>query len=136
MKKIIIPLIFIFLLLSTHTLFAEDIDPAYLAETKECQFTPELKELAKELEYDPVKIYNWVYENVEYEDWYFGSQKGAYGTYLTKRGNAWDQCSLLIALLRICGISTRYVYNKESGRNDYSYVEALISIDNYRGNGN
>ncbi len=134
MRKPIILLLFIPFFLSTHTLLAEDIDPAYLSETKECQFTPELKELAKELEYDPVKIYNWVYENIEYEDWYFGSRKGAYGTYLTMRGNGWDQDSLLIALLRISNIPARYVYTLDYVSQN-AYVEAHVSMNNYRGSG-
>lgn len=85
-----------------------------LSPTLETQFHKELADLAKNLEYDPAKIYEWVYKNIEFED-YELSRKGALATYRTRRGNQWDQCSLLIALLRISGVPARYVY----GENQY-----------------
>lgn len=71
---------------------------------------PELAALAKSLDYSPVKIFEYVYNNVGYRYNYFGSLKGAYGTYLTKEGNNFDQASLLIALLRASNIPARYVF--------------------------
>jgi len=113
-------------------------DAADTQETVECQFTPELEGLAAELENDPVKIYNWVYENIEYEDGYDYSRLGAYGTYLTKRGNSWDISSLIITLFRISNIPARYVkmtFLDGSGSVVYcgTYAIAWVSLVNYRG---
>lgn len=72
--------------------------------------TPELKALATGLDNDPVKIFNYVYNNIDFQP-YFGSVKGAQTTYLDGAGNDMDQASLLIALLNQAGYpSTQYVY--------------------------
>ena len=47
----------------------------YLAENKEVVFAQELQELAANLDHDPVKIYNWVYENIEFEDYQYARKK-------------------------------------------------------------
>jgi Transglutaminase-like superfamily len=86
----------------------EPAGPADLAETIEIQLTPEIRAKAQELEYKPVKIYEWVRNNVEFVPTW-GSIQGAPMTLLTKRGNAIDSASLLIALLRASGIHARYV---------------------------
>ncbi len=80
-----------------------------LSETPEVQFTPEIRAKAQELGYNPVKIYEWVRNNIEFVPTY-GSIQGAQMTMETKLGNAFDTASLLIALLRVSGISARYVY--------------------------
>jgi len=80
-----------------------------LAETIEVQFTPEIQAKAEELQYNPVKIYEYVRNSFEYEP-YYGSLKGAQQTLLEKAGNDFDQASLLIALLRASNIPARYVY--------------------------
>lgn len=80
-----------------------------LAETIEVQFTPEIIAKAQELGNNPVKIYNWVRNNIEFVPTY-GSIQGAHMTLLTKQGNAFDTASLLIALLRASNIPARYVY--------------------------
>jgi transglutaminase-like putative cysteine protease len=92
-------------------LLAQAIQPtqADLAETIEVQFTPEIKAKAAELNNNPVKIYNWVRNNINYEP-YYGSFKGAQQTLLEGAGNDFDQASLLIALLRVSNIPARYVY--------------------------
>lgn len=94
----------------------------YLSPTLETQFSKDLAKLVFELDYDPVKIYQWVYENVEFEN-YELSRKGALATYRTRRGNEWDQCSLLIALLRMSGIPTRYVY---AGGKQYNSLPTVV----------
>lgn len=83
--------------------------PADLAETIEVQFTPEIQDLAVQLEHHPVKIYNWVHNNIDYVPTY-GSIQGAQMCLMTKQCNDIDTASLLIALLRTSGISARYVY--------------------------
>ena len=80
-----------------------------LAETIEVQFTPEIKAKAQELGNNPVKIYEWIRNNFEYES-YYGSMKGAQQTLLEKSGNDFDQASVLIALFRSANIPARYVY--------------------------
>ncbi len=81
---------------------------ADLAETIEVQFTPEITAKAEELENNPVKIYNWVRNNIEFVPTY-GSIQGADYCLQTKLCNAFDTASLLIALLRVSGIHARYV---------------------------
>ncbi|MEW6680380.1 MAG: transglutaminase-like domain-containing protein, partial [bacterium] len=83
--------------------------PSDLAETIEVQFTPEIKAKAKELGYNPVRIYNWARNNIEFIPTY-GSIQGADMCLQTKQGNAFDIASLLIALLRVSNIPARYVY--------------------------
>lgn len=61
--------------------------------------TPEIKELARALQYDPKLIYDYVHNYIDYVP-NFGSLKGATLTYLDKSGNDFDQASLMIALLK------------------------------------
>ncbi len=83
--------------------------PQYLGTSPEVTFDQELLALAAELSHDPVQIYRWVYEHIELEHYsYWAARKGALATSLTQRGNRWDQCALLIALLRISGIPARF----------------------------
>ena len=80
-----------------------------LAENIEIQFTPAIKAKAAELNHNPVKIYNWVRNNIEYAPTY-GSIQGADYCLQTKLCNDMDTASLLVALLRASGIHARYVY--------------------------
>lgn len=91
--------------------FAADdpANPDYLAATPDAQITPAIKALATELEHNPVKLYNWVRNNIEYLPTY-GSIQGAQLTLDNRKGNAFDTASLLIALLRASDIPARYVY--------------------------
>jgi transglutaminase-like putative cysteine protease len=82
---------------------------ADLAETEDIVLTQPIKDLAASLDKSPVKIYNWVKSNIEFLPSY-GSIQGADLTLATKRGNAFDTSSLLIALYRAAGIPSRYVY--------------------------
>ncbi len=80
-----------------------------LAESEDVQLTPAIRAKAAELGNQPVPIYNWVRNNIEFMPTY-GSMQGADATLQTKRGNAFDIASLLVALLRAAGIPARYVY--------------------------
>lgn len=51
---------------------------------------------------DVVSVYNYLYNNMRSE-FYFGSRKGAIGTYEQGGGNDIDLSSLLIAMLRYLG---------------------------------
>src|SRR5207248_3207584 len=66
--------------------------------------TPEIQALARGLENDPVRIFYYVNNYIDYV-LYFGSKKGAQLTLLEKSGNDFDQSALLVALLRAAGCS-------------------------------
>jgi len=80
-----------------------------LMENTEIQFTPEIRAKAQELGYSPVKIYEYVRNNIEFVPTY-GSIQGADMCLQTKHCNDFDTASLLIALLRASNLSARYVY--------------------------
>jgi len=83
--------------------------PDDLAETVEVQLTPEIRAKALELGNNPVKIYEWVRNNIDYQA-YYGALKSAQQTLIEGAGNDFDQASLLIALLRASNIASKYVY--------------------------
>ncbi|MEA2029790.1 MAG: transglutaminase domain-containing protein, partial [Campylobacterota bacterium] len=88
---------------------AEASNPSYLEPTDEIVITQAIADKAKELEYDPVKIYNFVRNNIEYiPTW--GAVQSADLTLGAKRGNAMDISSLMIALFRASKIPARYVH--------------------------
>ncbi len=114
----------------------------YLDTTMECDWdtsqnpedeivTDELVALVKKIGNNPVDIFNWVYNNIEFED-YDRSRKGAKATLFTRRGNEWDQASLLIALMRIAKIPARYV---QYGAENDVFAEVLVPSNSYRGIG-
>jgi RHS repeat-associated protein len=82
--------------------------PADSAPADEAPFTDEILAKAKDLNYDYVKIFEFVRNSVKTE-WYAGSQKAATGVLRSLAGNDVDQASLLIALLRASGAPARYV---------------------------
>ncbi|HEU0217895.1 MAG TPA: hypothetical protein VFQ90_14650 [Stellaceae bacterium] len=65
----------------------------------------EIATLAASLKCDPDLIFEYVYNNIEYEP-LFGSNKGPLGTLLDLRGNDIDQARLLMALLGAAGFPT------------------------------
>jgi transglutaminase-like putative cysteine protease len=95
--------------LLTSTVIDATVPPtsADLAETVEIQFTTAIANKAADLGHNPVAIYNWVRNNIEFEP-YYGSLKGARQTLMERAGNDYDQASLLIALLRASGVHARY----------------------------
>jgi len=82
--------------------------PDDLVETPDIQFTPAIAAKAAELGGSAQAIYEFMRNNVTFEP-YLGSRKGAANTLKQLRGNDTDQASLLIALLRVSGIPSRYV---------------------------
>ena len=81
--------------------------PADLAANEDIQITPAIQALANQLGNDPLRIYHWVHDNVEFIPSY-GSIQGSQMTLVAKRGNACDTATLLIALLRAAGVPARY----------------------------
>ena len=81
---------------------------AELAPNEDVQITPDITALAASLGNQPLAIYQWVRNNIEFLPTY-GSVQGSQMTLDARRGNAFDIASLLIALLRAAGIGARYV---------------------------
>src|SRR6267143_1424100 len=82
---------------------------ADLLATEDVQITQAIRDLAASLNNQPVGIYNWVRNNIQFIPSY-GSIQGSDMTLQTKRGNSFDTASLLIALLRAANVPARYVY--------------------------
>lgn len=80
----------------------DDLDP-----TIDVQFTEDITNLANSLNNSPLKMYEYVKNNFEFEP-YLGSRKGSQVTYEHRSGNDYDLASLLIALLRVSNIPARY----------------------------
>ena len=72
------------------------------------QLTPEIYQLAHDLDNDYIKIVNFVRQQINIQ-YYAGSMKGSQGTLLSYAGNDVDQSALLIALLRASNIPARFV---------------------------
>ena len=70
--------------------------------------TPAIRALAQQLDHNPVEIYNWVHDHIAFAPSY-GALQGASQTLASRRGNAFDTASLLIALLRAADIQAHYV---------------------------
>ena len=82
-------------------------DPQWLSTSDEIVLTDAIQAKAAELDNNPVTIYHWVRNNIEWiPTW--GAQQDADITLGSQRGNAFDQASLLIALLRAANIPARY----------------------------
>jgi len=82
-------------------------DPADLDPTIDVQFTDDIIDLAAELNHSPAEIYTFVRNNCTFES-YLGSRKGSQQTLEHMRGNDYDLASLMIALLRVSGVPSRY----------------------------
>ncbi len=88
---------------------ADASNSAYLSESDAVVLTDDIKAKAQELEYDAVKIYHWVRNNIEWvPSW--GSVQNAQLTLETLRGNSQDISALTIALLRASKIPARFVH--------------------------
>ncbi|PIT49267.1 transglutaminase-like domain-containing protein [Snodgrassella alvi] len=98
---------------SAHTHSAANIDnfflPEYIESKNEAEITEDILAKANELKNSPVKIYEWVRNNIEWQPTW-GGQQTAGMTLGVLRGNAMDISTLLIALLRAAKIPARYVH--------------------------
>ena len=65
--------------------------------------------MVRALRNDPDLIFSFVHDSIEYELGY-GVQKGALGTLLSGRGNAFDQSVLMVTLLRQAGYTASCVH--------------------------
>ncbi|MFH1284830.1 MAG: transglutaminase-like domain-containing protein [Candidatus Peregrinibacteria bacterium] len=66
-----------------------------------------IRDLARELNNNPVEIVNYIQNNIDYEP-YFGAKKGSVGCLNERLCNDVDTASLTIALMRAAGIPARY----------------------------
>ncbi|REK10492.1 MAG: hypothetical protein DWQ36_04145, partial [Acidobacteria bacterium] len=82
--------------------------PDDLAGTALAPLAPEIVELAEGLGFDPVRVFEFVRNEIRTE-WYFGAMKGALATLRQRAGNATDQSALLVALLRASSLPARFV---------------------------
>lgn len=82
---------------------AEDLQP-----TLDAPITPAIQAQADALGREPVALFEWVRRQIAYVPG-SGSLQGAQGVFETRRGNATDTASLLVALLRASGVHARYV---------------------------
>ena len=71
--------------------------------------TTEIQALARGLNNDPLRIYNYVHDHIRFVP-YFGSHKGAELTLLARSGNDFDQCALLVSLLNAAGYAPVYQF--------------------------
>ena len=87
-------------LLAASAYVAPDTAPDFIS--------PEITDLATNLQNDPLRIFNWVRNHIEFVH-YYGCKKGAALTLLEGSGNDADQSALLVALLRAAGHQAQYV---------------------------
>lgn len=72
----------------------------------ETQMTNDMAALADTLS-SPAEVFKYILNNYKTE-FYYGSRKGAVGTYEECGGNDYDQASLMIAMLRYLGYTANY----------------------------
>lgn len=96
--------------------------------TNEVQITPEIQSLARALDNDPRKIYEYVLNNVEYIP-LFGARNGATATLLSKRGNDLDQSALLIALLKAANPASDAHYVEAQTSYEKSFLAQMLGIN-------
>lgn len=72
----------------------------------ETQMTNDMAALADTLS-SPAEVFKYILNNFKTE-FYYGSRKGAVGTYEECGGNDYDQASLMIAMLRYLGYTANY----------------------------
>lgn len=96
------------------------------SDDQEIALTSEIYSLANELENNPVKIFNFVRNNIDYEP-YYGAKKGALGCLKEGVCNDTDATSLTIALMRAAGIPARY--KKDFIQVPVDQLQALLGVE-------
>ena len=124
------------------TIFSAEENPVSLndlQENSEIIIDESIRDLASELEYNPVKILDYVRENIVYEP-YYGAKKTNIKCLEDRSCNDYDTSSLLISLLRASGIPARYTSSailvkkdniaKLLGTNDRDSVTNILGRSN------
>ncbi|HNS01571.1 MAG TPA: transglutaminase domain-containing protein [Anaerolineae bacterium] len=86
---------------------------------------PYIVEQAGRLAGDGVAAFGFVRDDIGYES-YAGSLRGARGALWSAAGNAADQASLLIALLRARGVPARYLHGTLNSANAQTLVASMF----------
>ncbi len=81
---------------------------ADLADTTDIILTPAVKQLAQQLDNNPTKIFAWAYDNIRMVPTWGASQTTAQ-MLDSRRGNAHDNATALIGLLRAANVPARYI---------------------------
>lgn len=89
----------------------------------------EIQDLAIALNNNPVKILNYVRQNIAYEP-YFGAKKGSLGCLKEKVCNDVDASSLTISLLRAADIPARY--KKSVVEMNAEQIKNLLGVDDLK----
>lgn len=98
-----------------------------LEQTPETMLNDELIALAHSFS-SPAEAYEYVYNNINFES-YINSRRGAVGAYELKRGNDFDQASLLIGLLREMGYPA--VYAKGTALISRQQAADLMALEDF-----
>lgn len=99
----------------------------YLDAGGEVTFSQAIQDQADALDNDPLKMLNFVRNEVKYIP-YYGSKKGSGATLVELAGNDMDKASLLIAMLRHSNIPARYRH--VDAKMDIKTVNELLGVDN------
>ncbi len=95
------------MLMSGPTAWAQTA--AYLQEEKpDVVLSSEIRAQAAELGNDPVRIYEFVRNEFEYQA-YYGLMKGPESTLRVRAGNEYDLAALLVSLFRAANVPARFV---------------------------
>lgn len=93
---------------------------------QEVIITPEMRNLVKSLNNNPVAILNYLRTNIRYEP-YYGAKKGSVGCFAERVCNDVDGSSLAIALYRAAGVPARY--EKSAAVFSVEDLKALLGVD-------
>lgn len=86
------------------------IDPTLLASAVDANADdPFIQATAAMYDQDPAQIFQFLTQEIDYES-YSGSLRGSRGTLWSEAGNALDEASLGVALLRASGVPARYAH--------------------------
>lgn len=102
--------------------------PRGINRTTEVHISPEIQALARALDNDPTKIYEYVRNNIDYIP-LLGVRNGATATLLSKRGDDADQCALLMALLKAADPDSDAVYARGYVVYPVSFMANLLNVD-------
>ncbi|MBI3212100.1 MAG: hypothetical protein HYZ47_05440, partial [Simkania negevensis] len=107
---------------NTSFFIKEKQDP--LPKYQEAISFPVLDQFVEKLHKDPLAITQYVHNEIELVDPFLHQEgevlqaprifRNPYTTFLEKRGSAWEQCMLLVYLLRQAGYQAVYAYDKPS----------------------
>lgn len=97
---------------------------------EEVKINSAVRDLASSLNHNPVEIFNYVKNNIDFEP-YYGARKGSVGCLEEKVCNDIDTASLTIALMRAAGIPARY--KKGVAVMKIDQLEKLLGIESADG---